>query len=216
PPRYVTLAAWKRLANRAGRMLNAYFQEHRLADHMPRAELAQRLLGDDQSLAGPLLTALSRQGIVHLEGDRARLPGRRADTTRDEDRLIFRAQKALEDAGLTPPSPQEFADRLAAKPAILEGVIKLLVERRVVIRLPGGLITSAKAIAALIESLRATGWSVFTIPDFKERFGLTRKWAVPLLEYLDKVGVTRRVGDQRELLPPREPSHSSSTRGASS
>jgi selenocysteine-specific elongation factor len=212
PPRYVTLGAWKKLAARATKVLAAYFEEHRLADHMPRAELTQRLLGDDHSLAGPLLTALSRQGLVQLEGDRARLPGRRADTTRDEDRLIFKVQRAIEAGGLTAPSPQDLANRLSAKPAILEGILKLLVERRIVVRLPGGLLTSGKAVAELVASLRESGWTVFSIPDFKERFGLSRKWAVPLLEHLDKIGVTRRVGDQRELLPARS---SSTPRGAS-
>lgn len=201
PPRYVTIAAWKRLAARATRVLEAYFSEHRLAEGMPRAELMQRLLGSDQGLAPVLLSLLARQGLVEVEEDRVRPPGRKAGTTRDEDRLINRALRAIEEAGLTVPSPNELADRLNAKPAILEGILKLLVERREVIRLPSGLLTSAKAIDAIVASLRADGWTEFSIPAFKERLGITRKWAVPLLEHLDKVGITRRVGDLRQLLP---------------
>ncbi len=39
--------------------------------------------------------------------------------------------------------------------------------------------------------------------EFKERFGLTRKWAIPLLEHLDAIGATRRLGDDRQVV--REP-----------
>ena len=48
--------------------------------------------------------------------------------------------------------------------------------------------------------LRATGWERFSVPQFKERFGLSRKWAIPLLEHLDSIAVTRRVGDDRQLV----------------
>ncbi len=38
------------------------------------------------------------------------------------------------------------------------------------------------------------------MPEFKDRFGLTRKWAIPLLEHLDQIGRTRRKGDLREVV----------------
>ena len=38
--------------------------------------------------------------------------------------------------------------------------------------------------------------------DFKDRFGLTRKWAIPLLEHLDSTGATRRMGDERMVIRP--------------
>ena len=38
------------------------------------------------------------------------------------------------------------------------------------------------------------------VATFKERYGLTRKFAIPLLEWLDKERVTRRTGDKRIVL----------------
>ena len=51
-----------------------------------------------------------------------------------------------------------------------------------------------------VSRLRASGKPAFEIAEFKEMFGLSRKLAIPLLEYLDGKKITRRVGDRREIL----------------
>ncbi len=48
--------------------------------------------------------------------------------------------------------------------------------------------------------MTAADWADFTVPQFKDHFGLSRKWAIPLLEHLDSVGATRRVGDKRQIV----------------
>jgi hypothetical protein len=52
----------------------------------------------------------------------------------------------------------------------------------------------------LAEEVGRARWTRFTVPEFKDRFKLTRKWAIPLLEHLDQIGRTRRVGDLREVV----------------
>ncbi|MEM8932471.1 MAG: SelB C-terminal domain-containing protein, partial [Acidobacteriota bacterium] len=76
-----------------------------------------------------------------------------------------------------------------------------LVEQKSLVRLPSSeLIVSTAAIDTLREELTATGWERFTVPTFKERFGLSRKWAIPLLEHLDSIGATRRLGNERLVI----------------
>ncbi len=48
--------------------------------------------------------------------------------------------------------------------------------------------------------LKKKGTIKFKVPLFKEMFGLTRKVAIPLLEFLDDNKMTRRIGDEREIL----------------
>jgi selenocysteine-specific elongation factor len=79
-----------------------------------------------------------------------------------------------------------------------------MVARGQLIRLPDGLILAASAVADLKRDLLASGWERFSVPAFKDRFGLSRKWAIPLLEHLDSTGVTRRVGDERMIVRPSE------------
>ena len=55
-------------------------------------------------------------------------------------------------------------------------------------------------VAGVAEALRSSDLDTFSVPEFKERFDLTRKWAIPILEYLDSSGVTRRVGDSRQIV----------------
>ncbi len=59
---------------------------------------------------------------------------------------------------------------------------------------------AASAVEELASQLRDTGWEKFKVPRFKDRFGLTRKWAIPILEHLDSIGVTRRLGDERMIV----------------
>ena len=105
----------------------------------------------------------------------------------------------LDAAGLSPPSPRQLAETLGVKPQILAGVQRHLIERGDLLRLPSGLIVATSAIEGLRRALFETGWEEFTVAQFKERFGLTRKWAIPILEHLDSQGATRRVGDHRRV-----------------
>jgi selenocysteine-specific elongation factor len=92
------------------------------------------------------------------------------------------------------------AQRLTAKPQILEGVVRYLVERGRLVRLPSGLILAEAAVDGLKKTLVAGGWERFDVARFKDHFGLSRKWAIPLLEHLDSVGFTRRLGDERAVV----------------
>ena len=112
---------------------------------------------------------------------------------------------AYESAGLTPPGPAELAGRLGAKQQIFDGVVGYLVAQGRMVRLPGGLLLSRGAFDKMVGELRGTGWERFSVAQFKDRFDLSRKWAIPLLEQLDSTGVTRRAGDDRLLVAAKAP-----------
>ncbi len=191
----------QRVTARAKRVLKEYFQRERLADGMPRAEAVRRILrGRGGELADRYFEWLQAQRVLALAGDRVTLPGRRAELSSDESRLAGQVLAAYEGAGLTPPSPGELAGRLDAKQQIFDGVVRYLVQQGKLARIPGGLLVSRAALDGLVQALRATGWTQFSVPQFKERFALSRKWAIPLLEHLDSITVTRRVGDDRQLV----------------
>ena len=80
-----------------------------------------------------------------------------------------------------------------------------LVARGQLVRLPSGLILAGSAVAELRRQLLATAWERFSVADFKDRFGLSRKWAIPLLEHLDSTGATRRLGDDRLVVRTASP-----------
>ena len=200
-PRWMVPAAFRRVAERATSVLEEAFRRDRLARGVPKAEAVRRILpGRAAELSGVYLDWLAAAGTIAVEGERVRLPGREAELTGEESDLARAAADRFAAGGLTPPSPGEVAAELGAKPQILEGVLRYLVERGRLVRLPGGLILAASALDGLRGELAAAGWDRFSVADFKDRFGLSRKWAIPLLEHLDSTGVTRRVGDERQLV----------------
>lgn len=198
--RWFAPAPLAELERRAERLLREQAAREPLADGLPSAELAQRLL---RRRARPLaefhLGWLARRGVLVLEGDRARRPGRRAEPPAAERGLAASLVEAYERDGLTPASPGEMARRLSAQAETVEGLVHHLVGRGRLIRLSGGLVMSVAAFDRLRAELEATGWERFGVGAFKDRFGLSRKWAIPLLERLDDLGVTRRQGDERVL-----------------
>jgi selenocysteine-specific elongation factor len=198
--RWIAPAAVERVIERARRVLKEYFDRDRLADGMPKAEAVRRILrGRAAELAPIYLAWLADRKVLAVEGDRVVLPGRSAQLSGEESRLAAAVMERFERAGLAPPSPGEVRQELSAKPQILDGVMRHLVTRGRLVRLPGGLMIAAAALEALRRELLATSWERFSVAQFKDRFGLTRKWAIPLLEHLDASGVTRRAGDDRLL-----------------
>ena len=201
--RWIAPSAVQRVTERARRVLKEYFQKDRLAEAMPKAEAARRILrGRAADLAPVYFGWLEAQKVLTVQGDQVTLPGRSAQLTGEESKLSTAVVEKFDKGGLTPPSPGEVARELNAKPQILDGVIRHLVTRGQLVRLPDGLILAASAVAGLKRDLLATSWDRFSVADFKDRFGLSRKWAIPLLEHLDSTGVTRRLGDERMVVRP--------------
>lgn len=199
--RWIAPAAYRRVAERAGRELAAFFERDRLAPGMPKAEAVRRILPRRGAELAPVyLDWLAAQGVLEVDGERVNLPGREASLSSEESKLARRLGERFAAAGLEPPSPGGLADELGAKREIVDGVVRWLLDRGRLVKLPGGLVIAAEAVETLATDLAASGWERFTVPEFKERFGLTRKWAIPLLEHLDSTGRTRRLGDQRQVV----------------
>ena len=202
--RWIAPASWTRVVERARKVLRRYFEKDRLARGIPKAEAVRRILpGRGSELAGVYLPWLEKQKVLVVAGDQVTLPDREVELTGEESELSRAVLERFERAGLEPPSPGEVRDELGAKLQILEGMLRYLVESGKLVRLPGGLLLAASALEELEQDLRTTGWQRFTVGDFKDRYGLSRKWAIPLLERLDSSGVTRRLGDERMVVGER-------------
>lgn len=188
--------------------LARYFAEHPLELGLAKAAAARLLLPPAaRTLADLYFERLAAAGDIDLAAGDVRFPGRAIEPPAELSPLARAIVERYVAAGLAPPSPGEVARALDAKPQIVEGLVQHLVKRKELVRLPSGLVFASAALARLVEDLRATGWSRFPIVAFKDRFGLSRKWTIPLLEHLDNVGVTRRVGEERELRPAATPSN---------
>ncbi|MEO8276086.1 MAG: SelB C-terminal domain-containing protein, partial [Thermoanaerobaculia bacterium] len=206
-PRYLQAALLEAVRRTARERLATYLEDHPLESGIGKAAAIRQLLPRAaQKLADLYFSHLAATGDLLLSNDEIRLPGRSVELPDDLSPLARALVERYETAGLAPPGPGEVARDLAAKSQIVDGLLQHLVKRKALIRLSSGLLIAARAVARLAEDLQATGWDHFSIPQFKDRFSLSRKWAIPLLEHLDGIGVTRRVGEERQICSPRPPS----------
>ncbi|MCY3971056.1 MAG: selenocysteine-specific translation elongation factor [Acidobacteria bacterium] len=207
PERFVTAGTVRSVSRRARRLVEAHFAADRLSRGMPKAELVRRLLGARAVDLAPAYLDWASQGdsdrAVTVDGDLVTLPGRTGELTGAESKLAQDIVEGFEKQGLAPGSPEELCRTLGAKPQLFDGVLRYLVERGRLARLPNGLVLAYSSLERFQADLLATGWDTFTVAEFKDRFGLTRKWAIPLLEHLDRQRLTRREGDRRRVLRPR-------------
>jgi selenocysteine-specific elongation factor len=173
---------------------------------IPVAELAARLL---PTQAAPLrdfyLADWRASGVMQELAGRALAAGRAPL----DDPLAGRVEALYREAGFAAPSPEEAAVRLGANPKAVAGAARLLVERNRLARVGGKWILHRELLDEIAASVRGWGVETFDVPAFKERFALTRKLAIPVLEWLDTQRVTRREGERRRVLPARPPRQSS-------
>jgi len=126
-----------------------------------------------------------------------------ADALPLEDPLAGKITELYRRSGFAAPSPAEAAVSLGADPRVVEGIIRFLIDGRRLARIGGKWILHGEVLDEVVASLREWGRQSFEVGEFKARFRLTRKLAIPLLEWLDSERVTRREGERRRVLPSR-------------
>lgn len=164
---------------------------------LPASELAQALgLGESKALRAFYLEALVAQGLAQEQGGRFFA----AELQPLTSPLAVKVEELYRQAGFAAPSPQEAASQLSAPPKAVEGLVKLLVDQGRLVRVGGKWILHRQVLDEIVTSLRSWGVERFDVGQFKDRFGLTRKLAIPILEWLDSQRVTRREGESRRIL----------------
>ncbi len=146
-----------------------------------------------------LLEALQEKKEIVLDGDTVSRGGHEATLTPEQESLGRKVLGVLERAGLSAPFLGELAEELRSSATELRTVANLLVQRGDLARIKDDYFVTGKAHAGLLEGVEkyfATSQEM-TLADFREIVDTTRKWMIPLLEYLDRTQVTMRKGDVR-------------------
>ena len=148
------------------------------------------------------LASLRQQQKIETDGELVRLPGRGV-VMKDEE---AESQRTIEDAfaaaGLKVPALNQVLASLKIDKARAQKIVTLLLRDKVLVRVSAELVFHCGALLALRQQLAAhkTTSPNIDVAAFKDMTGVSRKFAIPLLEYLDRERVTRRVGDLREIL----------------
>ncbi len=158
---------------------------------MSREELRGRAGAPEERVFAQLVSALEADGLVRSERDKTRLASHAVRLTPDQQRLVDRMETEFRDAGAAPPTPEDEDSEL----------FQLLVTDRRLVRVKESLYFHADALKAIEEKLVALLREKREIApaDVKDLLGISRKYAIPLLEYFDGQRVTQRVGERRVL-----------------
>ncbi len=165
-------------------------------------EALRRALPEDAApgLADGLLEELAASGKVALERGVASRPGFRPTLTPAQETAREALATLYREAGLAPPAVSELPAEVAAS-SDLWPLLRLLEDEGSLVALEDGLYAWKAAVdAAATDVVRALGGRSGLGPaDFKDVLPVTRKHLLPLLAHLDRVGVTLRRGDGREV-----------------
>jgi selenocysteine-specific elongation factor len=144
---------------------------------------------------------LERAQVVAREGSLVRLAEHRVALRSEEQNAADRLTALLARSPLAPPDLRQMALDAGLDQGRLVQVLRVLERERTVVRLGGDLYFLRETIEQVTRTLReeCADTDEITPGMFRDRFQTTRKYAIPLLEHLDREGVTIRMGDTRRL-----------------
>jgi selenocysteine-specific elongation factor len=185
----------------ADRLLAAIQQFH--TDHPRREGIdAESLRSEAQTEHAAFdlaLEMLKAHADIEVRGDAVAAAGWHAQLAPDDEEACERLATMLREAGWLALSPAELAARLTLPGPRLAGLLQVLVDRGTAVSLAGELYVHADAVHRAREvALRLFARApTFSTMEFRDALGVSRKYAVPLLDHLDAIRFTARSGNQR-------------------
>jgi selenocysteine-specific elongation factor len=149
-----------------------------------------------------VLDSLIREKKVEVSGDIVHAAGKGVVLRDEEAESKSQIEQAFAKAGLKVPLLKDVLASLPVDKIRAQKIVTLLLRDRVLVKLSDDLVFHRDALESLRRQIVAQKMKTpkLNVGSFKDLFGITRKYAIPLLEYLDRERVTRRVGDERIIL----------------
>ncbi len=203
-PTAVRAGAWwidegvlERIGGSVRRELAAFHRAEPLAPGLSVTTL-RRSIGDafatpslrrEADLAEAVIDALASEAIVVRDGTAVRLASHRTPGPTESGSALVEAVRRGE------PTPPTIAELGAA--GFTRSEIDAAVRSDALVRIAPALVVTRAFVEEAADAVRAAGERGITVSALRERLGTTRKYAVPLLEHMDRAGITRRSGDLR-------------------
>jgi selenocysteine-specific elongation factor len=192
-------AAWSGATReRLTAAVRKFHQANPMLPGIPKQDLrSAELSGAPPFLLDALLEAVTQ---LVVDGDTVRLRTHRRVFKEEEEQARAKIEAAFENAGLAAPAVDEVLAKAGLEPARARTLLEILLREKRLQRIGADLVLHRSAIEQLRASLAQRKGTRFQVSAFKEWTGVSRKYAIPLLEFLDREHVTRRVGEERIIL----------------
>jgi selenocysteine-specific elongation factor len=182
--------------------LDQFHRQNPLVAGMSKEELRRHFPQIPQEAFARVLEIATASAKLELAGELVRLAGRGVAMKDEESESKRIIETAFASAGLKVPAMKDVLAGLKVDRVRAQKIVTLLLRDRVLIKISDDLLFHRDTLAELRKRMsQEKGKSPkMDVARFKDLTGVTRKYAIPLLEYLDREHVTRRVGDERIIL----------------
>jgi selenocysteine-specific elongation factor len=178
-----------------------FHQKNPLVGGIAREELREQVRASAEVFDATLHLLIGDKKL-EVAGDLVRLPGRGVVLKDEEAESKKKIEDAFASTGLKVPALSEVIAGLKVDKVRAQKIVTLLLRDKLLIKISDELVFHRSALEELRRQMAAykAKSPKIDVAKFKELTGVSRKYAIPLLEYLDRERVTRRVGDSREIL----------------
>ncbi len=190
---------WEALVERLGQALDAFHRANPLREWMPREELRNRVArGVPGGTFGLILQRLAADSIAEVQSEGVRRAGHRVTLSAAQETLAARLEARLRENPFNPPI---LADLATAEGPATREVLNAMVETGRAARVTPELYLHTEAVEQIKDLVgkHITAHGRITAAEFRDLTNSSRKYAVPIMEYLDGIRFTRRLGDERVL-----------------
>ncbi|MCG0276703.1 MAG: selenocysteine-specific translation elongation factor [Thermosediminibacteraceae bacterium] len=182
----------------AKKILENYHKKFPLSEGMAKEELRSRL-----NLTGKvfeaMLTMWMNEGLVESKGTIVHLKGFTPKVSGRQKEIAEKLLRKFKEKGWAPPSLDELMVSFTGEAGEVKEVLNWLVSRGDIIKINEEIYMAREWVEKARELLQKffNENSELTVAQFRDMLGTTRKYALPLLEYMDGIKVTRRLKDTR-------------------
>ncbi len=186
------------IQNQIRALLKAFHSKNPLKPGMSKEEMRNQVRTDGR-LFNFILSGLAD---VLVEKDLVRLRDFKVALSSSEEEFRVKVVELLNKGGFQPPMKEEISSSLKIEPKRLTDILSFMSKEGKVIRVSESLYLSAPVYSEMISLLETFFGKKpeMTVSEFRDLLHTTRKYALPLLEFLDSQKVTLRTGDVRKLL----------------
>ncbi len=178
--------------------LAGFHRAHPLLGGMAKEELRGKVLA--KAPAAVFDGLLGMTGKVTVQADLVRLTAHRVELQEDESAARAKMEEVFRQGGLATPGLSEVLAKCGVEGGRAKLLLQMLLKERRLVKVNEELVYHAEVLEALKGQLAGRKGQTFGVGDFKEWTGVSRKYAIPLLELLDRERITRRVGETRVIL----------------
>jgi selenocysteine-specific elongation factor len=201
---YVDRSWLETLQKQLVKVVSDFHRRNPLLPGIPRQDLRARVFPERRgtATAPQFLLDAALNGVHELvsEGEIVRARAHKLVLKEEEEQARAAIERAFEKAGLATPGVAAVLAQSGVEASRARSLLQILLRERRLVRVSEELVFHHSALEGLRQLLAARKSTRFTVAAFKDWTGISRKYAIPLLEYLDREHVTRRDGEERLVL----------------